>query len=80
VLNKKIYLHFDSGYVADGNCVEAYVYLKNNVFINSRLIKEGYACADRENKYDMRDKFVRLYQAYDQLTKIVRDEGVTEIQ
>ena len=80
VLNKKIYLHFDSGYVANGNCVEAYVYLKNKIFINSRLIKEGYACADRENKYDMRDKFVRLYQAYDQLTKIVRDEGVTEIQ
>ncbi len=80
VSNKKIYLRFDRGYTAEGNTVEAYVYLKNKIFINLYLIKEGYAWANRERDYDMKDKFIRADEGYEHLSKIVRDEGVKEIQ
>ena len=40
--------------------VEAYVYLKNKIFINSYLIKSGMATADKLNQYQYKNKFIEL--------------------
>ena len=58
ILNRMVCLKFDKSYVASKDFVEAYVYLKNKIFINAFLIKNGYAFADRENKYDLKRRFI----------------------
>ena len=60
VLKKKVYLKFDKNYVANGDFVEAYVYLKNRIFINAFLIKSGFATADKKNNYDLKKRFIEL--------------------
>ena len=61
VLKKKVYLKFDKGYVADKESVEAYVYLKNKIFLNSYLIKSGVAIVDENSNFDLKSKFIKLY-------------------
>ena len=60
VLRKRVYLKFDKNYVANRDFVEAYVYLKNRIFINAFLIKSGFATADKKNSYDLKKRFVEL--------------------
>ena len=60
VLGKEVYLKFDKGYVAENENVEAYVYLKNRIFINAYLIKNGLAVADREKDYDLKRRFLNI--------------------
>jgi hypothetical protein len=60
VLKKKVYLKFDKNYVANEDFVEAYVYLKNKIFINAFLIKSGFATADKKNNYDLKKRFIEL--------------------
>ncbi len=60
VLKREVYLKFDRGYVARDGYVEAYVYLKNRIFVNAYLIKSGIARAERGKDYDMREKFIRM--------------------
>jgi len=61
VLKKEIFLRFDKNYSAnDSKEVEAYVYLKNKIFINSYLIKSGLAIVDRSSDFDMKDHFLKL--------------------
>jgi hypothetical protein len=60
VLKKEVFLRFDSEGVVDKNTVEAYVYLKNRIFINSYLIKAGMAAADKSRHYKYRNKFIKL--------------------
>ncbi len=60
LLRKKIYLKFDKNYIANNSYVEAYVYLKNKIFVNKYLIESGLALADKSNSYDMRKKFINL--------------------
>ena len=60
VLKKKVYLKFDKNYVANEDFVEAYVYLKNRIFINAFLIKSGFATADKKNNYDLKKRFIEL--------------------
>ncbi len=60
VLGKEVYLKFDKGYTAENKKVEAYVYLKNRIFINAYLIKSGLAVADREKDYDLKKKFLNI--------------------
>ncbi len=60
VLKKKVYLKFDKNYVANRDFVEAYVYLKNRIFINAFLIKSGFATADKKNNYDLKKRFIEL--------------------
>ena len=45
LLKKKVFLKFDNDVVQDEDTVEAYVYLKNKIFINAYLIKSGLAKA-----------------------------------
>jgi len=60
VLRKEIILKIDPNSSVNGDVVDAYVYLKNKIFINSYLIKAGIACADHTKKYKLREKFVEL--------------------
>ena len=60
ILRKKVYLEFDHNSIFNENTVNAYVYLKNRIFINAYLIKSGVAKADRTMEYKYRTKFIKL--------------------
>ncbi len=60
VLKKEVYLKFDKNYVADKETMEAYVYLKNKIFINAYLIKSGLATVDINSDFDLKNKFIKL--------------------
>lgn len=60
VRTKEVNLDFDRNSVLDNNTVEAYVYLKNRIFINAYLIKAGLAEADRSKDYKNKAKFIEL--------------------
>jgi len=60
ILKKEIFLRFDNGAVLDENTVEAYVYLKNKIFVNAYLIKSGIARADKIREYKYKTKFIEL--------------------
>ncbi|WP_029521336.1 site-specific DNA-methyltransferase [Persephonella sp. IF05-L8] len=61
VLKKNIYLKFDKGYkMDDKDFVEAYVYLKNKIFVNAYLLKEGFASVDINSEFDLKNKFIKL--------------------
>ncbi len=72
VLKKKVYLKFDKGYVANNDVVEAYVYLKNKIFVNAYLIKSGFAAVDRNSDFDLKDRFTKLEDNYHQIMEIER--------
>ncbi len=82
VLKKKIYLKFDKNYVANGDFVEAYIYLKNKIFINSFLVKSGLAIADRENNYDLKRQFLILEMQNNQegIGNTTKKEAIKETQ
>ncbi len=60
LLGKFVILKFDGGEPLDKKSLEAYVYLKNKIFINAHLIKAGLAEADTTIDHRLKDKFVRL--------------------
>lgn len=60
VLKKEVFLKFDNADSIDKEIVEAYVYLKNKIFINSYLIKSGMATADRLRQYEYKNKFIEM--------------------
>ncbi len=60
LLGKFVILKFDGGDPPDKKSLEAYVYLKNKIFINAHLIKAGWAEADTTIDHRLKDKFVRL--------------------
>lgn len=60
ILKKDVFLKFDNGTIVDKDTVEAYVYLKNRIFVNSYLIKAGMAVADRSKDYKYKNKFISI--------------------
>ncbi|BER91734.1 DNA methyltransferase [Atrimonas thermophila] len=60
LLGKEVFLRFDNGAVSEKDTVEAYVYLKNRIFVNAYLIKSGLAKAERGKEYRHKTKFVAL--------------------
>ncbi|HHG75079.1 MAG TPA: site-specific DNA-methyltransferase [Persephonella sp.] len=60
VLKKGVYLKFDKGYVPDKDFVEAYVYLKNKIFINTYLLKSGLATVDMDSDFDLKSRFIKV--------------------
>ena len=64
VLKKKVYLKFDKNYIAENNCMEAYVYLKNKIFINAYLIKTGLAVTDKNSNFDLKERFLNLENSH----------------
>jgi len=62
ILGKQVFLRFYDNKVLDENTVEAYVYLKNKIFINSYLIKSGLGSPDLSVNHKLRDKFIKLWE------------------
>ncbi|MGJ8455561.1 DNA methyltransferase [Pseudothermotoga sp. U03pept] len=60
VLNKEVLLNYDTSSRVKENAVEAYVYLKNKIFINRYLIKSGLASADKTRVHKYRKEFEKL--------------------
>ncbi|HOJ30167.1 MAG TPA: DNA methyltransferase [Spirochaetota bacterium] len=60
LLKKEIIIKFDKYKKSTSEPVEAYVYLKNKIFINAYLIKSGMAVAEKNNDYSYKDKFLKL--------------------
>ncbi len=60
ILRKEVFLRFDNNAILNSNTVEAYVYLKNKIFVNAYLVKSGMATADRTKEYKYKVKFVEL--------------------
>jgi modification methylase len=60
LLGKMVILKFDDDNLKDRPNVEAYVYLKNKIFINAYLIKSGLATADPAISHRLKNKFARL--------------------
>jgi endonuclease YncB( thermonuclease family) len=64
LLKKEIMLKMESNSVLDENTIQAYVYLKNRIFVNAYLIKSGIARADRKKEYRLKRKFIQLEEEY----------------
>jgi DNA modification methylase len=64
VLRKEIFLKFDDQNLPSREPVEAYVYLKNKIFINAYLVKSGIAVADKQTSYKYKNKFIELEKSY----------------
>ncbi len=62
IVGKNIFLKFQNGKVANENSVNAYVYLKNKIFVNAYLIKSGFGSPDFSINHKLRDKFIRLWK------------------
>lgn len=64
LLKKEVFLKFDNQNLPAGESIEAYVYLKNKIFINAYLIKSGIAVADRKVNHKYKNKFLELERVY----------------
>lgn len=64
VLKKEVFLKFDNQNLPASEPVEAYVYLKNKIFINAYLIKAGIAVADGKANHKYKSKFLKLEKTY----------------
>jgi DNA modification methylase len=64
LLKKEIMLKMESNPILDENTIQAYVYLKNRIFVNAYLIKSGIARADRTKEYRLKRKFIQLEEQY----------------
>lgn len=64
LLKKEVFLKFDNQNLPAGEPIEAYVYLKNKIFINAYLIKSGIAVADRKVNHKYKNKFLELERVY----------------
>ncbi len=63
VLKKEIFLKFDDNKTEEKGLIEAYVYLKNKIFINSYLIKSKIASTDRTKSFKFKKKFIELEES-----------------
>jgi DNA modification methylase len=57
VLNKEVFVRYDSISEIKENIVEGYLFLKNKIFVNAYIIKSGLANADITRRYKYRKKF-----------------------
>ncbi len=61
LLKKEIFLKFEPNTtIQDQEIVDAYVYLKNKLFINAYLIKSGIGVTNQDEDFSMKDKFLSL--------------------
>lgn len=60
VLRKEVFLEHDDSCVENGDAIEAYVYLKNKIFVNSYLIKAKMASVDRAKMFGLKNKLMEL--------------------
>ena len=62
ILKKEVFLKFDNGPILNENTIEAYVYLKNKIFVNAYLIKSGMAVPDLSRDFKYKKKFIQLWE------------------
>ena len=62
VLGREVFLRFENNACSENNVIEAYVYLKNRIFVNAYMIKSEIASPDLSKNYRLKDKFVELWQ------------------
>ncbi len=61
VLKKQVFLKFEDSFSKEvEDTVEAYVFLKNRIFVNSYLVKSGIAVTDTERHFRYRSRFLTL--------------------
>jgi DNA modification methylase len=60
IVGKDVFLEFDNDKVIDKSAVNAYIYLKNKIFINSYLIKSGLGSPDYSIEHKFKNKFIQL--------------------
>lgn len=60
ILNKEVFLKFDGNSQIQNDTANAYVFLKNKIFVNAYLVKSGLALADREIFHRFKEKFLLL--------------------
>lgn len=60
LLGKFVILKFDGEEPIARKCIDAYVYLKNKIFINAYLIKAGLAEADISINHRLKSRFLQL--------------------
>lgn len=62
IVGKEVFLRFDDAhpFTVEGRHVAAYVYLKNKIFVNAYVIRAGWAVAEEDESYQMREKFLKL--------------------
>lgn len=60
IKGNKIFIKFDRDKYDENNNLMAYVFLKNNTFINAHLLKRGLATVDTSREYKYINKFRRL--------------------
>ncbi len=78
ILKKQVFLKFDKGYVASKDLVEAYVYLKNKIFVNAYLIKSGLAVVDNNSDFDLKSKFLKLKVNAEETEKMAKEKRIGE--
>ena len=62
ILKKEVFLKFDNCPVLNEDTIEAYVYLKNKIFVNAYLIKSGMAVPDFSRDFKHKKKFIQLME------------------
>jgi DNA modification methylase len=60
IMRKEVFLKLDDEIKINDKTLEAYVYLKNKIFVNSYLIKSGLATPDTTREFSMKDRFLKL--------------------
>jgi len=61
LLGKRVNLKFQSDNIARDNIISAYVFLENNIFINSYLIKSGLGSPDLSVNHKYKKRFIQLW-------------------
>lgn len=56
---QKVFMKFDTQKYDANNNLLCYLYLQNKTFLNSHLIKNGYAKADQSQDYKYKTKFIK---------------------
>ncbi len=61
VLKKEVFLKFETNdNIIENNKIQAYVFLKNKIFLNAYLIKSGLAVTKKDKSFKYLKKFIQL--------------------
>uniref|UniRef100_A0A7V4G7E3 Methyltransferase n=1 Tax=Desulfobacca acetoxidans TaxID=60893 RepID=A0A7V4G7E3_9BACT len=64
ILGKSVMIRYPDNQCHPINNSAAYIYLKNKLFINSYLLKAGYATPDKNIEHKYKNKFMKIYEEY----------------
>ncbi|MEM1671634.1 MAG: DNA methyltransferase, partial [Archaeoglobaceae archaeon] len=61
VKGKEVFIRFDPRYEAKNDELQAYLFLKNRIFVNKEMIKQGFAVT-QEDDFMYKHKFLRIQE------------------